>query len=121
MIYTLLCAHVANDSLLSFESERSVFPGEFTLNLELCDRVLVEMSEAIIGPRTMRLKITKVNQGVIWKSLQKPHIPKPAQVNASFSNLDSSSGNGMQHISVILLTSVAFHGTGEEGLRLYGQ
>uniref|UniRef100_A0A7S4KV81 CS domain-containing protein n=1 Tax=Guillardia theta TaxID=55529 RepID=A0A7S4KV81_GUITH len=55
--------------------------GDFKLILDLYGEIKAGATEARLLPRSLRLKIRKLHQGETWKSLQKQHIPKPAQVS----------------------------------------
>jgi alpha-1,6-mannosyltransferase len=69
--------------------------GKFELSLQLLNRVLAEDVRANTLPRSIQLRIPKLESGKTWKTLQKSHILKPVQEKRDFDyfeNSDSESG-----------------------------
>jgi len=74
--------------------------GDFKLALDLYGEILAARTEVQLLPpevqllpRSLRLKIRKKLQGETWKSLQKLHIPKPAQERKDFDFFVDSDGD----------------------------
>ena len=64
--------------------------GKFEVSLQLLDRVLAEDVRVQTLPRSMQLRIPKLESGKTWKTLQKAHIPKPVQEKRDFDYIENS-------------------------------
>jgi len=58
--------------------------GMFTIQLDLFGDIKVTLCKVQFKARSMQIKLTKQTLGVKWQSLQKPHVPKPAQEKPDF-------------------------------------
>ena len=58
--------------------------GAFKLQLELLDEIRAAGCQVLFKSRSMQIKLPKKERGAKWRSLQKPHIRRPAQEKIDF-------------------------------------